>query len=334
MVTLRRRKRYIRKRKPSVLLQRSILIALIAIICISVTNIVLSSFRHPEQGIVMSATAASQDKVVKQQRSTVQEGIAQQVEVSKNTLGQLIDFEVPEQFQGKVIRDIQPNTGAKEIALTFDDGPWRKTTAQVLDILKKNNIKATFFWVGKHLQLYPDIAPQVIAEGHAIGNHTWSHQYHKFDPAGAAKEIEDTAALIYKTTGVKTAFFRPPGGNLKNGLSGYAQKNQYAVMMWSVDSGDSRGHGVSAPALINNVLKGAKSGGIVLMHDGGGNRSTTVEALPKIIEGLRKEGYKFVTLPELLQSQEAAVKSEQQKQSPSPANDAQGQNGQQKPFAE
>ncbi len=329
MVPLRRTKLRIRRRKQPVILRRGIFIALVTIICIFVTNLILSSSRHPSQAVVISApaTAASQTKSVKQDNLSVQEGITQQLEASKNALNQVVDFAVPEQFQGKIIHDIQSNNSEKVVALTFDDGPWRKTTAQVLDILKKNNIKATFFWVGKHLQLYPDIAPQVIADGHAIGNHTWSHQYHKFAQAEAAKEIDDTAALIYKTTGVKTALFRPPGGNLKNGLAAYAQKNKYAIMMWSVDSGDSHGHHVAAPNLVSSVLKAAKSGGIVLMHDGGGNRSTTVEALPQIIDGLRKEGYKFVTLPELLQMQS-------QKTSSSPSDARQVQSSEPKPLTE
>lgn len=316
------------------MLRPIMLMAIGAIISISVTNIIMSSFRHPEREIVMSATAASQNKSVGQDSSSVQQGITQQVEASKNALAQLIDFEVPEQFQGKVIRDILPKSGEKVIALTFDDGPWRTTTGQVLDILKKNNIKATFFWVGKHLERYPEIATQVVGEGHVIGNHTWSHQYHNFNAAAAAKEIEDTSALIYKTTGVKTAFFRPPGGKLKTGVAGYAQKNKYAIMMWSVDSGDSRSGHVSASTLVNSVLKGASSGGIVLMHDGGGNRSTTVEALPQIIAGLKKQGYKFVTLPELLKKQDAALQSEPQKPSRGPTDATQGQNGSQKPLTE
>ncbi|MBD2740174.1 polysaccharide deacetylase family protein [Coleofasciculus sp. FACHB-1120] len=211
-------------------------------------------------------------------------------------------FPVPIEYQGKTIYRVTPKN--KIIALTFDDGPWGKTTLQVLDILKKNNIKATFFWVGEQLQSYPAVAQRVVAEGHAIGNHTWHHSYRQMDEATAAREIDDTAALIYKTTGVTTAYFRPPGGNLQNGLAAYAQKNNYAVMMWSINSADSRRHRLSAPKLVKNILKSAFPGSIVLMHDGGGNHSTTVQALPQIVEKLKKQGYEFVTLPELLQRQE------------------------------
>lgn len=213
-------------------------------------------------------------------------------------------FPVPTEYQGKTIYQVKPKHQEKVIALTFDDGPWGKTTLQVLDILKKNDIKATFFWVGEQLQSYPAVARRVVAEGHAIGNHTWHHSYRQMDEARAAKEIDDTAALIYKTTGVTTSYFRPPGGILQNGLAAYAQKNNYAVMMWSINSVDSSRHRLAAPKLVKNILKSAFPGSIVLLHDGGGNHSTTVQALPQIVEKLKKQGYKFVTLPELLQNQE------------------------------
>ncbi|MEP0855480.1 polysaccharide deacetylase family protein [Trichocoleus sp. DQ-U1] len=213
-------------------------------------------------------------------------------------------FPVPTEYRGKTIYQVKPKNQKKVIALTFDDGPWGETTLQVLDILKKNDIKATFFWVGEQLQSYPAVARRVVAEGHAIGNHTWHHSYRQMDEATAAKEIDDTAALIYKTTGVTTAYFRPPGGNLQNGLAAYAQKNNYAVMMWSINSADSRRHRLTAPKLVTNILKSAFPGSIVLMHDGGGNHSTTVQALPQIVEKLKKQGYQFVTLPELLKRQE------------------------------
>lgn len=213
-------------------------------------------------------------------------------------------FPVPTEYQGKTIYQVKPKNQEKVIALTFDDGPWGKTTLQVLDILKKNDIKATFFWVGEQLQSYPAVARRVVAEGHVIGNHTWHHPYRQMDEATAAKEIDDTAALIYKTTGVTTAYFRPPGGNLQNGLAAYAQKNNYAVMMWSINSVDSSRYRLTAPKLVKNILKNAFPGSIVLMHDGGGNHSTTVQALPQIVEKLKKQGYQFVTLPELLQRQE------------------------------
>lgn len=209
---------------------------------------------------------------------------------------------VPLRFQGATVTDAKLSPAQKLIALTFDDGPWPETTAQVLDILKKNNVIGTFFVVGQNVKHYPDLMKRIVAEGHAVGNHTWHHWYHAMNPQTAAYEVENTTNLIYKTTGVRTALFRPPGGMMHNGVAAYARNSNYAIVMWSSDSVDySR---PSVPRLINNVFRAAKPGGIVLMHDGGGNRSQTVQALPKIIETFRKQGYSFVTVSELLEMED------------------------------
>jgi peptidoglycan-N-acetylglucosamine deacetylase len=214
-----------------------------------------------------------------------------------------LTFVPPEYFQGKVIFEGKVNDSTKVIALTVDDGPWPETTEQMLDIFKQNDVKATFFWIGKSLESSPEIARRVVAEGHAIGNHTWHHWYDPMDPVTATNEIDRTAKLIYETTGVKTTFFRPPGGVLNNGLAKYAQEQNYSVVMWSVTSADTDPR-AQPEAFVNNVLKGAKPGAIVLMHDGGGDRSRTIQALPEMIAGLKKEGYRFVTIPELMEIQQ------------------------------
>ena len=213
-----------------------------------------------------------------------------------------LDFTVPAKYQAKTIYKVEPSNKEKVIALTIDDGPWPKTTAEMLDILKRNNIKATFFWVGSALQENPEIAKRVVAEGHAIGNHTWHHWYRKMDEATAKSEIEKTNELIYKTTGVKTSFFRPPGGYLNNGLAAYAKSQKNSVVMWSVTSADTDPR-AKYQVFVKNVIRDAKPGAIVLMHDGGGNRERTVKALPAIVSGLKQQGYRFVTVPELLEMQ-------------------------------
>ncbi|NMG05750.1 polysaccharide deacetylase family protein [Brasilonema sp. UFV-L1] len=208
-------------------------------------------------------------------------------------------YNIPSRFQGAVIQSAKLTKGEKVIALTFDDGPWAGSTAEVLDILKKNNIKATFFVVGRMLKTYPELGKRIVAEGHVIGNHTWHHWYHYFNPQAAAFEIDSTTDLIYELTGAKTTLFRPPGGMMHNGLVSYAKNRSYSVIMWSADSVDYSRPAV--PRLIKNVMRDSKPGGIVLMHDGGGNRSRTVQALPQIISNFRKQGYRFVTIPELFE---------------------------------
>lgn len=214
-----------------------------------------------------------------------------------------ISFLAPPAFQAKIVKNITPPEGEKVIALTFDDGPWPSNTLKILDILKKNNIKATFFWVGLAVKDNPQIAKQVVAEGHAIGNHTWHHWYKRLDAATAAREIDDTAELIYKTTGVRTSLFRPPGAIMNNGVADYAKQKKHVIVMWSNDPMDYRP--LSANQLVKNVMRKAQPGAIVLMHDGGGNHSATVHALPQMITKLREQGYKFVTIPELLEMKDS-----------------------------
>ncbi len=208
-------------------------------------------------------------------------------------------FSISDEYQGKTVYQGKTENKEKVIALTIDDGPWEPTTSQMLDILKENDVKATFFWVGKAVQEHPEIAKRVVAEGHAIGNHTWNHLYKRMSPATAKNEIEKTADIIYQITGVKTSLFRPPGGYLNNGLAAYAKSQKYAVVMWSQTSADTDPR-AKPQVFVKNVLRDAKPGGIVLMHDGGGDRSRTVTALPKMIQGLKQQGYRFVTVPELL----------------------------------
>jgi peptidoglycan/xylan/chitin deacetylase (PgdA/CDA1 family) len=210
--------------------------------------------------------------------------------------------DVPSRFQGATIKFATLPPNQKVIALTFDDGPWPKSTAQVLDILKKNNIPGTFFVVGQNVKNYPDLTRRIVAEGHSIANHTWHHWYHHMNAQAAAYEVANTTDIIFKTTGVKSGLFRPPGGIMTNGVVSYARNNKYAIIMWSSDSIDYSRPAV--PKLVNNIFKSAKPGGIVLMHDGGGDRTHTVQALPEIISRFRKQGYKFVTVPELLEMQD------------------------------
>ncbi|MGA9377571.1 MAG: polysaccharide deacetylase family protein [Phormidium sp.] len=234
--------------------------------------------------------------------------------VDKNKLEPQV-FSPPAKFQGKTLKEVNVAPQNKVIALTFDDGPWPKYSQLILEILKKENIKGTFFWIGRNVEAFPEIALQVVAEGHAIGNHTWNHSYRKMSKAIASHEINDTAAIIEKTTKVKTTLFRPPGGILTNGPAGYALSEKYSVLMWSADSTDYARR-ISVNTMINKVLKNAQPGGMILMHDGGGDRKRTVQALPIIINTLKKQGYKFVTVPELLRMEQSPRAKQPKSQAP------------------
>ncbi|MBD1939254.1 polysaccharide deacetylase family protein [Microcoleus sp. FACHB-68] len=211
-------------------------------------------------------------------------------------------YSPPARFQGQIIYHSQLPSKEKVIALTFDDGPWIETP-KVLGILKEYDVKATFFMIGQHVQTYPDIAKQVVAAGHALGNHTWHHYTHQMDGATAAAEIDNTSNRIFQVTGVKTQLFRPPAGRLENGLAEYARNQKNSVVMWSVDPLDWL-ESTSPQSLVKAVLDNAQPGGIVLLHDGGGNRTRTLQALPPIIAELKQRGYRFVSVQELLEMED------------------------------
>ncbi|EAW36720.1 polysaccharide deacetylase family protein [Lyngbya sp. PCC 8106] len=211
------------------------------------------------------------------------------------------DFSIPSHYLGSTIYRVEINQNEKVIALTFDDGPWLDTL-KILHILQQHNIKGTFFFLGQNLSRHPEIAQQVVNQGHAVGNHTWNHPYEPMNTAKAAAEIDNTTAVIERLTGAKTQLFRPPGGILNNGVVDYAKSQKYVVVMWSIDTKDYQQPSVTV--LANRVINQVHSGAIVLLHDGGGSRHRTIEALPLIIYTLKQQGYRFVTVPELLQIQQ------------------------------
>lgn len=184
----------------------------------------------------------------------------------------------------------------KYIALTFDDGPHPNVTPQVLQTLREQNVKATFFMLGSQVEKYPDMAKQVADNGHEIGNHTYSHlNARKRTMVEVAEEIRTTSEMIELATGVKPMLFRPPYGNYTSEVLEYAEQNGYSTVLWSVDSQDWKSK--NAGAINNMVTQHAATGSIVLMHD---IHAATAEALPQLIEKLQMEGYQFITISELL----------------------------------
>jgi peptidoglycan-N-acetylglucosamine deacetylase len=239
---------------------------------------------------------------------TATTGVGKTVDVTTSIANSIpMNFDVPTSFQAKTIKDAPVPAGDKVIALTFDDGPWPETTEKVLAALKKENVKATFYVVGQPLKSWPELGKKIMADGHVIANHTLHHWYKQMTPLVAQREIEDTQQIIRETLNVETAYFRPPGGVLTNGLVAYAQKQGQSVNMWSVDSNDSRPNRPSPEAMLKTILAQATPGGIVLMHDGGGSHDNTAKAVPQIIIKLREQGYRFVTVPELLEISSASA---------------------------
>jgi len=189
----------------------------------------------------------------------------------------------------------------KVVALTFDDGPHPVFTPKVLDILKRYQVRATFFLIGARVERYPDIARRIVAEGHEVGNHTYSHpkDLPKEGWEEVRAELERGARAIERVTGVRPKLFRPPFGYINYRLHTLAQLKGYMVVFWTVSADH---HDAPTPkAMAERVFRLVHPGAIILMHDGRiPARWKDVAALPLIIEGLRQRGYRFVTVSELL----------------------------------
>jgi len=191
---------------------------------------------------------------------------------------------------GEVVRS--GPSGRKRVALTFDDGP-SDYTPEVLHILHKRHAKATFFMLGQQVASYPSYARRVLASGNEIGNHSYDHA---LLPSGS--NIAHASREIERKTGFTPCLFRPPYGAINSGLAGAVKDNGMKSIIWDVDTNDWKLPG--SAAIKSRVIGGSHSGSIVLMHDGGGPRSGTVDALDGIISGLRHRGYELVTVSELL----------------------------------
>lgn len=192
-------------------------------------------------------------------------------------------------------------TDQRVVALTFDDGPHPKFTPRILDILDKYDIKATFFMVGKEVARYPDVVKDVVRRGHAIGNHTYTHPHNiELDTRGqVVRELSKCEDAIERTAGIRPHLFRPPRGLVDGTVFSVANDEGYRVILWTVSADH---HDAPTPRLMaKRVLQHIKPGGVILAHDGMYcSRIKDVEATPLIIEELVKQGYRFVTIPELL----------------------------------
>ena len=186
------------------------------------------------------------------------------------------------------------NTQEKVVALTFDDGPDPIDTPSVLDILKEKEVRATFFVLGEAAQSNPILLKRIVLEGHEIGNHSFKHDYQQ---RHLVEEMNQTDQAVFAATGTHTYFYRPPGGFVSQNQLDTIKKNGHIVALWSVDSKDWRNPGVKQ--IVDNVMRNVFPGAIILMHDGGYQRTQTVKALGPIIVALRDQGYRLVTLSEL-----------------------------------
>jgi peptidoglycan/xylan/chitin deacetylase (PgdA/CDA1 family) len=182
--------------------------------------------------------------------------------------------------------------GRKRIAIGFDDGP-SDYTPGVLRVLRNFDSHATFFEIGQETSGRRAIMKKILRQGNEIGNHSL---HHELDPSSGS--LHETDRLIRRATGFRPCDFRPPDGSVNSSLISRAHAQHLVTVNWDVDPRDWANPGVASIA--SNVIGNAHNGSIVVMHDGGGNRSETIAALPAILSHFRHRGYKFVTVAELL----------------------------------
>lgn len=187
----------------------------------------------------------------------------------------------------------------KKVALTFDDGPWPRQTDAVLRVLASEGVPATFFLIGKQVKAHPEIVRRVVQAGHAVGNHTYHHvDLAATDGERLAREIAGTNRAISAASGVEPRWLRPPGGAIDADAYRAAADQHLRVVLWTVDPQDWR-NGKTAAQIEADVVRSVRPGAVILLHDGGGDRSQTIAALPGIIKKLRARGYEFVPLSQL-----------------------------------
>ncbi len=199
-------------------------------------------------------------------------------------------------ISSRVLR--KDDASRKYVFFTFDDGPHPVYTLKILDILEKNNIKATFFFLGKRAQELPEIVRLVRSKGHSIGSHGYSHRPIWILPPNLTREeFEKTDRIIYSILNEKPQYIRPPWGGFNLGLLRFLNNEKRQFVLWSLDSRDWQ-KGIKVEKVIERVLERIEPGDIILFHDGRWNDISrkTVEALPILIEEIRKRGYEISSL--------------------------------------
>lgn len=200
------------------------------------------------------------------------------------------------------------------VALTYDDGPNPPYTTSILDVLEKEHVPATFFLVGRAVAAYPELVRREVRDGDVIGNHSWDHGHLiVYPPSQVVQSIQRTDAAIYKAAGVHTRLLRPPFGSRDWIVMREAQRLGYTVVMWSAPLARDWEY-PSAAQIAQRVLRDAGDGSIIVLHDGNRgqlcgpahlnphicDRSADISATRMIIKELKKRGYRFVTIPQLI----------------------------------
>ena len=198
------------------------------------------------------------------------------------------------------------------VALTFDDGPSPQYTPRILALLEAYEVPAAFFMVGAHVEAYPEIAQAVVAAGHEVGNHTYTHiNVPTASTQRLYEELLGTSLVILEVTGVYPEYIRPPRGLYDGRFGRMAALLGQKIVLWNRSSLDWQGTRITSQAIVRRIVDQVRAGDILLFHDSGailgregGNREMTVRALEEIILGVRAKGLEFVSLSQLLQGVE------------------------------
>ncbi|MDI9369608.1 MAG: polysaccharide deacetylase family protein [Synergistaceae bacterium] len=184
----------------------------------------------------------------------------------------------------------------RTIAITFDDGPHPTLTPDLLDTLDSLDVKASFFLVGKMVDKNPAIVREIFARGHTVGNHSYEHRNSStLTDKEFSSDILRCSEAIERNIPVRVRFFRPPGGNYTRSVLSLVEEVGLSTVLWDINSRDYTG--VSPAKMSARIISKSSPGSIILFHSG---VSSTIEALPAIVETLRQNGYEFVTLDEML----------------------------------
>lgn len=187
------------------------------------------------------------------------------------------------------------------IALTFDDGPTPRALATLLPLLRQHGVQATFFVTGAELERRPELGVALVADGHELGNHSYTHPRMLFrSQAFIASEIERTDALIQAAGQTGPATFRPPYGLKLFGLPYYLARNDRTTVLWDLEPDSDPELSRDPDAIVAHVVANARPGSIVLLHVMYARRQTSLAAVPGIIDGLAARGFRFVTVSELM----------------------------------
>ena len=187
-----------------------------------------------------------------------------------------------------------------KIALTFDDGPHPRYTRQILEILKREGVRATFFVIGENIGYYDSgIVAEIIDDGHELGNHTFNHEHTKsMSEEAFYRDVRACHDLIKEKYNYEMKIFRPPEGYIDKKVENIARELDYSIIIWSIDTNDWE-H-VGSDIIVGNIEKNARDGDIILRHDYVSKPNTTIDALERIIRNLKSQGYEFVTVSELI----------------------------------